>query len=281
MQYSVFHISILIDLLLVKTNLPKERSGLVKILEIVGDKGKDNQDRIDEQFLYKLEDRIKKSIKLEKTEVKIKSTSYIGNCLDYLGYESYEEFVEDLDRVELQVKPLLSLNQEISFQVPLSKKTFLKSLIDSYKVQWGLETYDDKSESCLEKFQHQKAKSFIWFISSNLFQDKADELLKLLKSNSKQNLILFWLTDKGSDINQFQDAVDTDSALKGNEILDDFHLLMQILLRITKGKKKKQKKPLKKIIDIDAPHNRGFVIGELKSKTAPQITNNYYRREDD
>ena len=253
---------------MVKENLPKKRSGLIKILEIVGDNGKDNQDRIDEQFLYKLEDRIKKSIKLEKTEVKIKSTSYIDNCLDYLGYENYEEFVEDLERVEVQVKPLLSLNQEISFRVPLSKKTFLKSLIDSYKVQWGIETYDDESESCLEKFQHQKAKSFIWFISSNLFQDKADELLKWLKSNSKQNLILFWLTDKGSDINQFQDAVDTDSALNGNEILDDFHLLMQILLRTTKGKKKKQKKQLKKIIDnsINVKNNKGIVIRDVKAK---------------
>lgn len=276
MQYSVLHISILIDLLLAKAQLQKNRSGLLKVLEITNDDALVKQEKIDDQFLYKLEDRIKEQNELGKAEILIKSTSYIDNCIHYLGYGNYEDFTEDIKRVQQLVEPLLQMQQHLLFCLPNSKENNLKSLLKRYRFQYDIEVYQDIGQEWLNKLS-QKKQPTIWFINSNLFQQQEDALKDWFQKGKRTTVLPYWVTDKISELKSFYEIIGRESILKGNEEQDDFHLMMQLIIRGL-NKRKKQKKQSKKVkkISINAVQNRGFVIGELNSKSAPQINNNYY-----
>lgn len=277
MYYSVFHISILIDLLLAKAEQQRNRSGFLKVLELVNDNAPIPQDKIDDQFLYKLNSRISKCIGEKNKTIRIKSTSYIDNCLSYLGYYDFKELVEDIEDVRGLIGLLLKANSELTFVIPNSKKNNLISRINSFNTSLQLKVYNDESTNWEKEIESKEKEAIILFISPKLLDQQA-KLIDLFNQKQPKFILPYWLTDEYSALRPYGEIATISTKLYGNQDQHALSLLLVIILKEhtnAKPKKKKENK-IQGITNIIKADNNGFIIGELKSKQAPQINNNYY-----
>lgn len=285
MKYPVSEISLLIDLMLVKAKLPRVYKGLRELSERIEDE-QDIQNRTKKknEYLYNVHnEKIANALVKQEKEIKV-SVDYLNEYLTYLGYEDYQSFREQYQKVKKQLDKLNFSVKEWQFLIPKSSKNKLLEKIENsfypgQELSYGVEDFDDTKEWEERLIQNQEETAFVWFIPPAFFKSKS--LYKTLENNRENSTILVWLTDKLSEINHFKQIVDVDKQLFLDELRDDLCLLIQLLIALERKSEKKKKSKTKQqlnktIIKNEVGNNQGFVIGQLKSKHAPQIQNHYY-----
>lgn len=285
MKYPVSEISLLIDLMLVKAKLPRVYTGLGELSERIEDE-QDIQHRTKKknEYLYNVHnEKIANALVKQEKEIKI-SVDYLNEYLTYLGFEDYTSFRDQYRKVKKQLDKLNLKTQELQFLIPKScKNRLLEKIENSFypgqELNYEVEDFDDTKAWEERLIQNQKETAFVWFIPPAFFNYKL--LYKALQKKGENKTIFIWLTDKLSELDHFKQIVDVDKQLFLDELRDDLCFLIQLLISVEQkaGRKKKSKgnkHSSKTIINNEVGHNQGFVIGQLKSKHAPQIQNHYY-----
>lgn len=289
MEYSILHLSTLIDLMLVQAKLPRNYSGLTRLLEHIEEKLQLKEERNSRDYLYKAHLRIQEALEKKTPTIKFKE-SYLEECCHFLNYEAFHEVEEKLKQVEQQFSSIREDLKQIKFLIPDQKKNSLaESITESKYPSQGLDfetsTYDEGDCSWMTSFDKLSIdRTIIWMISKTLFQKYEAEVKSKLNDKQIKNVLPFWITDKIGDLAPFQETIDLKYALKGEEDLTDLYILIQLIIRnkiSCKGSNEKRKKKSKSVtFNNNVTTNTGFVIGQLKSKDAPQIHNHFYESKE-
>ena len=118
MKYPVSEISLLIDLMLVKAKLPRVYKGLRELSERIEDE-QDIQNRTKKknEYLYNVHnEKIANALVRQEKEIKV-SVDYLNEYLTYLGYEDYQSFREQYQKVKKQLDKLNFSAKEWQFLI--------------------------------------------------------------------------------------------------------------------------------------------------------------------
>jgi hypothetical protein len=232
MGYSILHISFLLDLLLIKEQLPRNREGLVKLLQIVEDEVDNESERSEKQYLYKLNLRIQEAIELQKETIKIKSTC-LANCITHFKYASFKDLIIKIDQIKDLVDETLKGSKKVLLLLPDSGINRIKEEIElaqnevqNFKFlekQYRLDNWQDLLLSQSPK------RAIIWFINSEICVDNQVLLHQFFQNYQDKltRIIPFFLVSKPSELVKARENLNTQNLIGGS---DDLLILIQLLI---------------------------------------------------
>jgi hypothetical protein len=272
--------------MLVKAQLPKVYKGLRELSERIEDEQNlESRTKKKNEYLYNIHnEKISNALAKQESEIKL-SDEYLKEYLNFLNFEDYQSFRKQYLRVRKQLEKHYLDGMNFYFILPQSQKNKLKeeietSLYPGQQLEYQVADFDDEKEWEKQSFNQLEKQIPICFVPPAFFKSSA--LRDFLKNKKANQLILVWLAERSSELEYFQEVIEPEKELRFYDTADDLCFLIQLLSSIElwysndENKSKKSKKYKKTVIKNEVGHNQGFVIGQLKSKHAPQIQNHYY-----
>lgn len=248
MKYNIHHISVLIDLMLIKAGETKDYSGLKILSEKIEDEiqlGKKTEKQ--HEYIYGIvNEKIKDAQLKDQSEISIK-VEYLNEYLEYLDFESYDSFSNRLKTIQQLLSALTSSAAGVTFLIPLSKKKNLSSHLKEIvpfidRLQYTIDYYDDGESNWEQKLSEKSREEIIvWFISSGIYLNQEENLKNwLLKQKENPTIITYWVTDKNDELVSYTSIINSEEPIKGKE---DHQDLVMLMLLISKHQQKRKSEP--------------------------------------
>lgn len=240
MKYPALYISILIDLMLVKSGLEREYSGLRNLSELIEDElgSKPKTTKQHEYIHQSLNKKISKEKLKEGDRITVNET-YLKEYLDYLEYDDFDDFKRSVDRIKEVIQAEGFNESDVLFIIPEKINSAVQERIKTslYKGQsfspeiTTINSFADFSERA-KHIQFRKI-SFL-LVSPSIYIKEKETLKEWLEKESKVDILpIWWLNDE-------DDLVPYGSVLNPNEVLKEpfgFRIIIQFLkYRIDKVK---------------------------------------------
>ncbi len=286
MEYITHHVSLLIDILLVRYNVNQEkqvirdRAGLVQLQEEIEFDIDKESDRSEKQYLYKLSDRLTKAIQLKEEFITVKEV-FVQNCISYLQYDSFKGFEGRINFIQKRLQEAVKDNSQILFLLPEERKNRIIGDVESAQkpdqdLQFIRQTYNINVNSWDELLSIKKEKRLtIWLIQYELFQNSEEELISFLFRHKNQltHVLPFFLCSKDQELEALKAELQEESLIGFD---GDLAILIQLLIYNQSIRKQVQEeKEASKQKDSIIIHTGGGIgIGKIKTKKFNQTTNN-------
>ena len=266
--YNIQHISILIDLLLVKEQLKRDYGDLKKLLRKVEEDAdfEKEEDRTGVEYLSKLNNRITEELEKGKETIQVKDTC-LTNCIDYLGYDSFKDLSIQIVKVQQQVRQIFKKKSELAILLPENGKRKIVGAIEESEYEEPHLSYLDQyynSESPTwdeEVLSAIKERATVWFVPASLYKEQLERLKELMvQEKVKAQVLPFIIAAKERDLKELQETFNNENLLGGE---DDLMVLVQVLLKHKHNQKlgSEQIEPTSNVL-IKDPNT--VVLGDMK-----------------